>query len=135
MSTYFTDIAAAFRNRLISLPSAPPIAHENDRYQPSGILYLSYFILPAETLQATLGDTGKDITEGIFQVNTHIPHGQGHSTWPDAIADHFKRGTILTRNSVNLRIQAVSIAQGVRVGNYFNVPVDIRWQTFTEARA
>lgn len=135
MSTFFSDIAGALRTRLNSLPGAPPIAWENINYTPSSkTLYLRATMLPIPTIQASLGDDGKDLHEGIFQVDVFIPDGQGRSTWPDAIADHFKRGTVLTQNSVTVRIKNASIGTAFKEENFYQVPVTIDYQSFTSSR-
>lgn len=135
MSTHFTDIAGALRARLNSLTSRPPVAWENINYTPSSTtLFLRPTMIPAPTTQASLGDDGKDLHEGIFQVDVFIPDNQGRTTWPDAIADHFKRGTVLTQNSVDVRIRNVSIGVGAKDANFYIVPVSITYQAFTAAR-
>lgn len=135
MSTFFTDIAGALRTRLSTLASSPPVAWQNINYKPnSKVLYLRETILPGETLQASMGDDGKDIHNGLYQIDVFIPEGQGRSTWPDDIADHFKRGTVLTQNLVDVRIRSVSIGTGFKDENFYIVPVTVSWQTFTGAR-
>ena len=136
MSTHFTDIYGALRTRLNSMPSVPPIAWENINYSPnSNTLFLRPTLIPAPTSQASLGDSGLDINNGIFQVDVFIPDNVGRSTWPDAIADRFKRGTVLTQNSIDVRIVSASLLTAVKDGNFYIVPVAIRWQAFTAARS
>lgn len=136
MSTYFVDIYGALRVNLANIASVPPIAWENKNYdQDATTLYLRPTMLPNETIQASLGDSGKDLYEGMFQVDVFVPDGQGRSDWPDKIADAFKRGTVLTRNGIDVRIQGVSIAPALKEDNFYQVPVEIRWQAFTPARS
>lgn len=136
MSTFFNDIQGALRSRLSTLPSLPPVAWENVDYEPeSTTLYFRAVGLPSETIQACLGDEGKDEHLGIFQVDVFVPGGRGRTTWPDDIADHFKRGTVLTQNTVNVRITTVSVEAGIKEENFYRVPVSISYQAFTEARS
>jgi len=136
MSTYFADTEIAFLDRLDTLASVPPVAHENVVHDNvPDTLYLKTFMLPGDTVQASLGTDGKDESVGIFQISVYIPVGDGMSAWPDSIADHFKRGTTLTKNNVKLRIRSVSIASGFRDDNFYIVPVSIDYQVFTAARA
>lgn len=136
MSTFFNDIQGALRARLSTLQDAPPIAWENIDYEPdSTTLYLRATGLPSDTIQACLGDDGKDEHLGVFQVDVFIPDGRGRSIWPDLIADHFKRGTVLTQNTVNVRITTVSIKTGIKDENFYFVPVSINYQAFTAARS
>jgi hypothetical protein len=136
MSTFFTDISGAFDTHLAGMTSVPPIAWENIDFTPSAAtLYLRPTMIASPTEQASLGDNGKDITEGIYQVDVFIPDSVGRSVWPDLIADRFKRGTVLTQNDVSIRIRSASILIGLKDENFYVVPVSIRWQTFTAARA
>jgi len=135
MSTFFNDIYAGFRERLVTIPGAPPIAWENDSFDNKpNILYLKPFLLPADSQQSTLGDNGQDEHNGIFQVSVYIPVGDGMSAWPDSVADHFKRGTTLIKNDVKIRVRSVSIASGFRDDNFYIVPVSVDYQVFTAAR-
>jgi hypothetical protein len=135
MSTFFADIQGALRAQLNTLPNKPPIAWENVDYNPnSGTLFLRATGLPGETVQLCLGDNGLDDHIGIFQVDVFIPDGKGRSTWPDQIADHFKRGTILTLNEVDVRITSVSIEAADKDENFFIVPVSISYRVQTQAR-
>lgn len=135
MSTFFKDIQGALRAQLSSLPSAPPISWENRNYTPdSKVLYLRATSLQGETVQACLGDSGEDMHDGIFQVDVFIPDNKGRTAWADAIADHFKRGTVLTRNGVNVRIRSTSISPGIKDNHFYIVPVSIVYQAFTPPR-
>lgn len=132
MSTYFNDIEAALASRLNTLGSTP-IAWPNVQYEPSGV-YLRPNLISGETVQASLGDTGKDETNGIYQVDVVQPKNQGRSQLPDAIADHFKRGTVLSYNGVKVRVRSVSTGPAVLDGAWYFVPVSINIQSYTEAR-
>jgi len=135
MSTFFADIQGALNARLSTLAGSPSIAYENNDFdEQSGTEYLRATWLPAESAQASLGDTGKDRHDGLYQVDVFTPKDEGSSTFVDAIADHFKRGTILTQNLVNLRIVSVSVETARTEDNFYQVPVTIRYQTFTGAR-
>jgi len=133
MSTYFNDMQAALDTRLDGMDSTP-IAWPNIPYEPGNVTYLKPSFIPAGTLQVTLGDTGKDETLAIYQVEVISPRGAGRSSLPDTIADRFKRGTILTYNGVSLRVRSVSIGSALTDGAYYIVPVSINVQTYTGAR-
>lgn len=136
MSTYFQDIRAALEARLNTLSSVPPVWNENVRYeQQSTTTYLRAFVLFGDSVQASLGTSGKDRTDGVFQVDVMTPHGVGQTTWPDLIADHFKRGTDLTQNSVTLTTRSVSIAPGFKDDHFYIVPVSVSWYVYTAARS
>lgn len=135
MSTFFNDMQAALDNRLSTMTGGHPIAWPNTPYEPqSGTTYLRPHFLPQETIQVGLGSDGLDDTMGIYQVDVVTPAESGRSTIPDDIADHFSRGTVLSYNSVNLRIRSVSIGPAIRDGAFYFVPLSISFQTYTDAR-
>ena len=135
MSTFFTDIQGALRVQLGSLSGLPDVAYENDDYTPNATtLFLRPTTLPIPTIQACLGDAGLDLHEGIFQVDVFVPSNSGRTTWPDTIADHFKRGTTLVQNTVRVTINSVSVLQGAKDDQFYIVPVEINYRAFTGAR-
>ena len=136
MSTFFNDIQAAFDTKLNTTVS-DPIAFPNIPFEPSaGTVYIKPSFLPAETIQASLGATGKDETNGIYQIEVVVPRGSGRPQSVDAIADAFKRGTVFTYNDVNVRVRSVSIGVALLTDTaWYSVPVSVNFQTFTEARS
>ena len=135
MATYFSDIEAAFTVQMNELVDRPAVAWPNVKFEPNGKKpYLRISIIPAETVQASLGSTGKDETNGICQISCFVPAGTGKSDLPDIIADHFKRGTVLVYNGTRIRLRSPSIGVSIINGAFYFVPVSIPYQTFTEAR-
>ena len=113
----------------------PPIAWPNINYEPTTRdTYLRPRFLPVATEQASLGGSGKDVTNAIYQIDVVQPAGSGRTTLFDTIANHFKRGTVLTYNSVKIRIRTVEIGTAQIEDAWYFVPVSISIQTFTEAR-
>lgn len=133
MATYFNDIHAALDNHLDSLDDTP-IAWQNILFEPTGSTYLRPRLIPASTIQASMGNDGKDVTDGIYQVDVFVKQGTGRSSLLDSIADHFKRGTVLTHNGVNLRVRTVELAASISDGNWQFTPVSVYFQTYTGAR-
>lgn len=135
MSTYFNDMQAALDTQLSTLTGGYDIAWPNVDYKPTaGSTFLRASFLPGDTEQVTLGGSGKDETNAIYQVDVVSPRGSGRTSIPDAIADHFSRGSVLTYNGVNLRVRSVSIGPAINDGAWHFVPVSISVQTYTEAR-
>jgi hypothetical protein len=135
MATYFSDIEAAFTVRMNELANRPAVAWPNVKFEPNAKKpYLRINIIPAETVQASLGAEGKDETNGICQVTVFAPAGSGRTDLPDIIADHFKRGTVLSYNGTNIRLRSPSIGPAIQDGAFYFVPVSIPYQSFTEAR-
>ena len=135
MATHFNDLQAALDGRLATLSGGYSIAWPNTKFEPeANQTFLSPSFLPAGTEQVGLGSTGKDETNGIYQIDVVYPAGSGRSTIPDSVADHFKRGTVLSYNGLNVRIRSVSIDPAVTEGAFHFVPVTVDFQTYTDAR-
>jgi len=137
--TVYTDIDSALDGHLNDMPDLPPVAWENKAYTPvNGTLYLRPKIIPGDTRQATLGDSGTDENIGIYQVDVFAAAGEGKEeaiVKADEIADHFKRGTLLTHNDRNVRIKSASRRVGVNTPDgWYMISVEIVYITFTEAR-
>jgi hypothetical protein len=135
MSTFFNDMQAALDTHLSTLSGGYDIAWPNITYEPVGnATYLRANFIPAETQQVSLGANGKDETLAIYQIDVVSPRGAGRSTLTDSVADHFKRGTVLTYNNLKLRVRSVSIAPAIQDGAWFFVPLSVSTQTYTGAR-
>ena len=135
----FRDIAAALDSRLNSMSGKPPIAWENKAYEPTmGTLYARPTLIPGDTVQATLGDSGTDMNIGIYQIDIFAEAGTGKGaaiTMADTIANHFKRGTDLTYNSRTVRIKSVSRQAGINnPDGWYQLPIEIIYVSYTEAR-
>lgn len=137
------NIAIALHKHLntIGLSPALDIVERNTPYKPSvATAYLEADILPAQAIQASLGDTGYNRQSGIYQVTVCYPVGQGDVpaiTIADAIIAHFKRGTSLTESGLTVRVsgppyRTPAVIDTIAVGEtrgapYFRVPVSIPW--------
>lgn len=135
----FVDISAALSEHLEDMVGVPPISGENFEYDPAlGTLYLRETLIPSEGAQATLGDNGTDLNLGIYQIDVFSQAGEGKSAalvMADLIADRFKRGTNLTYNGRIVTITKASrqVAANTADG-WFQIPVDITYKSFTQAR-
>jgi len=90
--------------------------------------------LPGDTNQVSLGATGQDETNGIYQIDIFTKKGEGRSQIIDIIADLYKRGQVLTSGAANVRLRGPSIGGSRYEGNWFVTPITINWQVYTEAR-
>lgn len=89
------------------------VAWANRTFQPTRDMYLREALIPARTVQASLGDEGANKESGIYQVDVVSVAGQGFgpaSAIVDAIIAHFSRG---------LRLPAS--------GGIFEVVVEVAW--------
>lgn len=135
MSTYFNDMQAALDTQLNALAGGYDIAWPNVDFKPTaGSTFLRASFIPGETVQVSLGGSGKDETNAIYQVDVVSPRGSGRSSVADSIADHFSRGSVLAYNGTKLRVRSVSIGPAINDGAWHFVPVSISVQTYTEAR-
>lgn len=135
----FIDQSAALDSHLNSMTGKPPIAWENYSYEPVlGTLYIRPTLIPGDVNQSTLGSSGQDMSVGIYQIDIFAESGKGKNqavTMADTIANHFKRGTDLTYNSRIIRIRGVSRQGGINNDDgWFQIPVEINYISFTEAR-
>tara|TARA_B110000046_G_scaffold61020_1_gene68614 strand:+ start:642 stop:1058 length:417 start_codon:yes stop_codon:yes gene_type:complete len=138
MSTVFADISSALDLRLNTLTGQSPIAWENTAYIPvKDTLYLRPTILPALTLQAGLGVNGIDEYIGIYQIDIFAPAGKGRGEAEikaDAVADHFKRGTDLSKNGKTVRLGNVSRNSGIRDEDRFIISISINYMAHVTPR-
>ena len=138
MSTVFADISSALDSRLNTLTGQSPIAWENTAYIPvKNTLYLRPTILPASTIQAGLGTSGLDEYIGIYQIDIFAPAGKGRGEAEikaDAVADHFKRGTDLSKNGKTVRLGDVSRNSGIRSEDRFIISLSINYMAHVTPR-
>lgn len=133
--TIFNDIQAALDTQLATI-TGTPIAYPNVPYTPqAGTTYLRASFLPGDTIQASLGASGQDETNGIYQVDIVAPRGSGRPSEVDTVADTFKRGTVLTYNSQSLRVRSVSMGPAILDDEWYFIPMSIDFQIYTEARS
>jgi hypothetical protein len=123
-------IYQALRSRLNTLPSAPPIAYENQPYTPqTGTLWLRESFLPATTVPFTVADGGSLDHSGIYQVSVFAPADGGAAEGQlvaESVATHFARGTQIGQG----RVQAVSIDTPVVEDGWWMIPVSVRYRAF-----
>mgnify|MGYP003646012283 FL=1 len=138
MSTVFADISSALDSRLNTLTGQSPIAWENTAYIPvKDTLYLRPTILPASTIQAGLGTSGLDEYVGIYQIDIFAPAGKGRGEAEikaDAVADHFKRGTDLSKNGKTVRLGDVSRNSGIKDEDRFIISISINYMAHVTPR-
>lgn len=134
----FLDISAALDGRLNTLAGSHEVAWQNRRYAPTiGTLFLRPTLLPAETVGATVSDSGTDEQTGIYQVDVFAPADEGKNdafAKADAIAEHFKPVTELTYNGRLVRCVSASIETPLNDGDWYQLPVIIRYLSYTAKR-
>jgi hypothetical protein len=134
MTTIFNDVQAALDTKLATI-TGTSVAFPNVPYKPqAGTTYLRASFLPAETVQASMGANGKDETNGIYQIDVVVPRGTGRPQLIDTVADVFKRGTVLSYNSISVRVRSVSMSPAILDDEWYFVPISVNFQSYTEAR-
>ena len=137
--TVFLDISAALDGRLNTMTGLPDVAWENYNYTPvAGTLYLRPTNLPGSTDQATLGTAGTDLTTGIYQVDVFAEASKGKNAglvMADNIANHFKRGTVLAYNGRTVKVTTVRRGLTDNSNGWYQVPVEILYRSYTQARS
>ena len=142
-AAHFNNIRIALEARLDQLDSLDNVAYENVEIDlttldkgEAGIEFVQAFILPQATETLSLSPTGRDIHEGIFQINYYNEVGIGsYSTKLDYIANAFKRGTDLSYGGITVTIRNVSLGVGRREDAFFVRNIDVSYYAVTPARS
>lgn len=135
----FTAISTALDDHISAYAAANSldVALENEDFKPAvDTLYLRATQLAGST-EPTGIDNASDDHIGIYQIDVITPSNRGKNdamVQADLIADHFKRGTLLTNDGQTVRIEAVSRSNGSRDGAWYVVSVSARYRAFTPAR-
>lgn len=133
MSTYFQDIRTALETTLAGL-GLVEIWENGKEAAVDGAVRAT--MIPADTEQNSLGTTGRDLYQGIFQVDVFLDSGSSaNSTIPDRVADAFKRGSNHVSNGVTVRIRAASIGAGRKDEGWYIVPVEVQYYAHISARS
>ena len=142
-TSIFRNIRIALENRLTTLTELSNIAFENVEIDLStldkganGIEFVQAFLLPQATESLEISPTGRDLHEGIFQINYYNGVGiGGYSTKLDYIAQAFKRGTELNFSGTTVRVRNVSLGVGRREDAFFVRNIDVSYYAVTPARS
>jgi hypothetical protein len=124
-------ILRALETQLASVVPALPTAFENVTFTATpGVPYQRTDLLPAATVNPTLGDT-MSRESGILQVTLCYPVGTGSGAaraQADLIRAAFPRGHSMTAGTTTVQIDSTpSVAAGLIVGDRYCLPVRIRY--------
>lgn len=130
-----TKIFEGFAARLAALTLSPvmPVSYPNRSFSPpANGKYLRARHLPNTTTQITLGASGFNRHQGLFQIDVMWPLNAGETEPKEiagAIIAQFKRGTEFTREGLLIRIpEPPSVAPALIDGVSYMVPITIRYQ-------
>ena len=93
-------------------------------------------LIPGATSVATIGASGTDSQEGIFQIDYYSKTGVGgYTNKLDSIANYFPKGLRITANNTVVRVSSVSLGVGRRDGAFFVRNIDVDYFAHTAARS
>jgi len=141
MASQYTDIQKAFQTKLEELSDLPIVVAENtlgEKIQTAsnGALQTKYIrteLLPATTADLSIGITGFDKYQGIFQIDIFTPYENGideTNYWVDEIINHFKQRDPLTIPGGLVRVITRSRLIGFQSTNYHQCGVSLEWESY-----
>ena len=132
--TIETKIDSALFGRLatLTLPPTHQIAWPTVNMTPTG-QHLRVDNLWNDPRTVTLGDAGKNRYVGLFQVSVAWPVNLGAIGPADvagAIAAHFKRGTVMTHEGINVRVvrPPLRLPAFTEDNTWYVIPVRVPYQ-------
>lgn len=131
----YTAISAALSQKLNVMSDLPAvIAWENAGIAPVvDSLYLRTALLPVPTQYPCIGQNTEAYEQGIFQIDVLGIAGEGRGVVQDKADDlitYFARGTLLTYDSQNVRIERAYQSPGRQEDNRFKISVNINYHAF-----
>jgi hypothetical protein len=129
-------IETALGQRLVTIPSVPPIAWPNRDYDPklpNAVPYLEFVHAPVQRVDDTI-DASDPRQEGLALVTVIVPRGQFTSqanALADAVAARFSNGLrlALSTGGAVMMTKPADIVAGFADGVYWRVPVRIAYRT------
>lgn len=145
LSKPFRNIRIGFESLFNTMCTNLSITHkiyENTDFDLSEVLktnldaeWVVGTLLPADTTTASLGTSGTERHDGLFQIDYYSKTGVGGFTdRVDSIANYFTRGMKITSNGTVVRILNVSLGVGRRDGAFFVRNIDVSYYAVTPAR-
>jgi hypothetical protein len=129
------DIQTALVNHLKTFPTLPPLQEENTRnIGMTGQTFVRATLLPAQPRQLSVGQVGKDLRQGLFQIDVFVPQDTGIAAanqLADALVEHFPRVLALAQGDVIVHTPLAWRQTGGRNGVFYQVPVVIQWSAIT----
>jgi hypothetical protein len=134
MTTANEDIQSALHKQLVQLTPSLPIAWENKEYSPTaGTPYLRSWLLPGQTTTVSLGPDGYNLYVGVYQIDCLYPINKGWypaKVKAGAICTLFKRGTLITYNSICVRVMKCYPSSGDIDGDFHKVSVSVEYECY-----
>ena len=99
----------------------------------SGVAHLRFWFMPASTAPSTTGPTGRDLAEGIAQIDVMYPPGDGVGNAlekADEIAAGFKAGLRLEYDGQDVIVRGSEISPAMNEDGWLMVAVSVRWSAY-----
>jgi hypothetical protein len=127
-------IRQALESRLKALDSVQTIFENTTDAAPDpDVLYQEATLMPIEPDNSVQGTT-QYCERGLFQITILAPLGKGPgaaSARTEQLRTQFKRGTTLTKGSLNVLItHTPKVASGYEQHGRWVVPVTVQWQSW-----
>jgi len=97
--------------------------------------YTRTSLLPAETNTLTIGPSGWDEFQGLYQIDLFFPSTdgvKGSNFMVDEIIKAFPKGSLITQEGINVRIVNYWREPSIESDNLYQTPVIIRWDSFIQ---
>lgn len=131
-------VESAFQLSLIEFAELNDIqvASTNVKYvRATGVPYVKADFLPGEPSQADIGPLGSNRHVGVFQPTLFYPFGIGTmtpGTQADNLVDHFKRGTILSQDGLEISITCSYAEPAMIEPGWLYIPITVRYRCYSE---
>ena len=134
-SDIFRDISAALDGLLNGMTGLPPVAWENDSYEP---VIGTLFVRPTNIQGKTVADTEQDKTIGVYQIDVFGADGEGKAeivAMGDTLVNRFKQGELVPYNGNTVVVKNSSRGVLSNVDNgWCRVMVDVDYYCFSDRR-
>jgi len=126
-----TNLRAGLDKHLNEMVGVPPISWENKGLDQNDEVYLTQYLLPAETITVGVEQGGSDVLAGIYQVTVNVPKGSGKSAYlteTEKVKARFPRSSKIDYAGTRIVIQKVWSNGAVEDENFYRVPISIRYR-------
>lgn len=108
--------------------------YENKSFKPShGTPFGRAYMLGNGVTQTSMGDTGCDRRDGVFQISLYYPENKGDIpalTKADEIAGVYKSGSVFSYNGVNVTISSIEPLPALVVNGWYQIDLTINYYAF-----
>jgi hypothetical protein len=129
----YTSLQQALDEHLKTVTGLPPLNEENTRAVPkTNVAWSRSTFLPAVPLIESLGASGKQRKQGLFQIDLYYPIGTGvadANEMADTVLSYFSSSADIT-SSPRIYIDRSWREPGKTLDNFYYVSVLVSWFAF-----